>query len=142
MNVQGTEELKRNFAALSKKFSEEVARTIVTSGQIVRTDAIKSIQTVSPGAAVTRYRLGGGKVDHIASRPGDAPNTDTGRLVQSVQVEVRADDVYVGTGLNYAPYLEFGTSNMQARPWLFPALERNREKITGMIRKAMQRVIK
>jgi len=142
MKVQGVEELQRNMSELSRKFGQEVAKTLFVSGQLVRTDAIKSIQTVSPGAVVNRSRLGGGTVTHTASRPGDPPNTDTGKLVQSIQVEVRSGDVYVGTGLSYAPHLEFGTKNMQARPWLFPALERNREKITGMIRTAMRKVIR
>jgi len=138
--ITGVDELQRNFAELSKKYTAEVAKSLVASGQLVRTDAIKSIQTISSGEQVTRYRLGGGKKTHTVSIPNDPPNTDTGRLVSSVQVEVRADDVYVGTNVEYAPWLEFGTQKMAARPWLFPALERNREAIKGLIAKAMRKV--
>jgi HK97 gp10 family phage protein len=41
----------------------------------------------------------------------------------SVDVESRAD---------YSVHLEFGTQNMKARPFMFPALEANKPKIRRM----------
>lgn len=37
--------------------------------------------------------------------------------------------VYVGTNVEYAPYVELGTSRMNAKPYLRPAAENNRKKI-------------
>lgn len=38
------------------------------------------------------------------------------------------DKVYVGTNVEYAPYVEFGTSRMHARPYLKPALENHMDE--------------
>lgn len=58
---------------------------------------------------------------------------DTGRLQGSISHEVthEGNDVVgiVGTDVEYAPYVELGTYKMSARPYLFPAGERNKDKI-------------
>ena len=138
--IKGMDKLEKNFARLSKKYGENVAKATVTGAQLVRTSAVKSIQSVSSGDTVTRYRNGGGSYSHTASKPGDAPNTDTGALAgRTLQVDVRREGVYVGSSLEYAPMLEFGTSKMRARPWLNPALESNRRKIQALITNAVKR---
>lgn len=48
---------------------------------------------------------------------------DTGRLRQSVSVQQTVPLVFrVGTNVEYAPHVEFGTRKMRARPFLRPAL--------------------
>ena len=37
--------------------------------------------------------------------------------------------VYIGSNVEYAPFIELGTSKMGAKPYLRPAVENNREKI-------------
>ena len=48
---------------------------------------------------------------------------DTGNLRNSIThaVESAEDSVYVGTGVEYAPYVELGTSRTAAQPFLRPA---------------------
>ncbi len=41
--------------------------------------------------------------------------------------------VYVGTNVEYAPYVELGTSRMGAKPYLRPAVENNKRKIEKAI---------
>lgn len=49
---------------------------------------------------------------------------DTGALRNSIQVKQQgALSATVAPGVNYAVYLELGTSRMGPRPYLFPALE-------------------
>jgi HK97 gp10 family phage protein len=52
---------------------------------------------------------------------------DTGRLRSSITHEVGGDAegmvARVGTNVEYAKYLEYGTSRMSARPFLRPALQ-------------------
>lgn len=45
---------------------------------------------------------------------------DTGRLRSSMtyQVDSRNDQVVVGTNVEYAPYVNYGTSRMPARPFM------------------------
>jgi len=76
------------------------------------------------------------------SAPGQPPAVDTGRLRASITHRIEGGGYeertigYVGTNVEYAPYLEFGTSKMAARPWLTPALEKHREDIKRLIKDA------
>lgn len=48
---------------------------------------------------------------------------DTGRLRNSIShTHDGKDTVYIGTNVEYAPYLEFGTSRQKAQPYLKPAV--------------------
>ena len=46
---------------------------------------------------------------------------DTGRLRNSITHEVDGQEVYIGSNVKYAPYVELGTSTQKARPFLKPA---------------------
>jgi HK97 gp10 family phage protein len=69
------------------------------------------------------------------SAPGEAPKKLTGYLQRSIAHEMSADKqvAFVGSALDYAFFLEMGTSKMQARPFLRPTLARLRDEITKII---------
>ena len=46
---------------------------------------------------------------------------DTGRLRNSITHEVDGQEVYIGSNVEYAPYVEMGTVKMKAQPFLKPA---------------------
>ena len=46
---------------------------------------------------------------------------DTGRLRNSISHATDEDTAYIGTNVEYAPYVELGTSRMKERPFLKPA---------------------
>lgn len=73
---------------------------------------------------------------NASGRPG--PKVDTGRLRSSItnRLDIEDDKLIgiVGTNVEYASYLEFGTSKMQAYPFLFPALEANKSKIKDLLK--------
>lgn len=51
------------------------------------------------------------------SLPGNAPAVISGQLVSSFQAKTQGwHTIEVGTSVEYAPYLEHGTSRMEARP--------------------------
>ncbi len=62
----------------------------------------------------------------------------TGRLRSSItnRLEIEGDQLIgiVGTNVEYASFQEFGTSRMRAHPFLFPALESNRNKIKDLLK--------
>lgn len=62
---------------------------------------------------------------------------DTGRLKNSLtHVEKKkGNEQYteVGSKVEYASYVETGTSKMKAQPYLRPAIERNRSQIQSII---------
>ena len=143
VTVTGGEELKRKMLMLGDKMEQAAHDGVFTTAQDVRTTAIKSIQEQSIGTWVTRSRQGGGTYPHVASAPGNAPNTDTGRLVSSIAAEKTGDTEYeIGTNLDYGEFLEMGTKHMLPRPWLIPALNVNSDNLIKNIEKAVDVHIK
>ena len=142
------DELERNLNRLENFYGEEIKSALIAGGLLVESTAKQSIQKIGMGTHVVRYRNGGGKKNHIAAKPGIAPNTDTGRLVSSISTEIEKDGVFVGSSLEYAAWLEFGTLNKEdgtehnaARPFLNPALDTNRDKINKLIISAVKEAI-
>ena len=66
----------------------------------------------------------------------------TGNLKNSITYKVREEDAIVGTNVEYAPYVEFGTSKMEAQPYLEPSLHNNKKKIEKLLKDAIAREIK
>lgn len=88
-----------------------------------------------------RLRRGEDRVAHQASAPGEYPANDTGRLASSVAFELPQGDTAiarVGTGIQYGPMLEFGTSKMAARPWLLPSFEKAKAEVEGTLRQRLE----
>lgn len=65
---------------------------------------------------------------------------DTGNLKNSIRSWFSADGLtaYVGTHVEYAPYVEFGTRKMAARPYLRPAAEAVRSPFIQAVEAALR----
>jgi len=78
-----------------------------------------------------------GKKIHYSSQPGHPPAVDTGRLRASITYEVMQMFYKitgrVGTNVEYARHLELGTKDMQPRPYLRVAIERNKDKLIKIL---------
>ena len=53
---------------------------------------------------------------------------DTGRLRNSITHGTDANSVYIGTNVEYAPYVELGTRRQHAQPYLRPAITNHMEE--------------
>lgn len=62
----------------------------------------------------------------------------TGRLLNSITHKVEGDAVYIGTNVEYAPFVEFGTSKRKAKPYLKPACENHSAEYKDLLKAAMQ----
>lgn len=64
----------------------------------------------------------GNAIDEINELIYDTPESPnyirTGRLKNSITHAVEENAVYIGTNVDYAPYVELGTSKMKPRPFL------------------------
>jgi HK97 gp10 family phage protein len=58
---------------------------------------------------------------------------DTGRLRNSISHEVDGQDVYIGTNVEYAPYVEMGTVRTKAQPFLKPAATEHSQTYKGIL---------
>ena len=61
---------------------------------------------------------------------GNLRGSIASRVIRNTDGEVTG---VVGSNVKYAPFQEFGTSKMEAQPYLRPAVEENREKIRELL---------
>lgn len=128
----------RHFEGLADRLVRATNEEIQLATLKVHETAVKSIQANGDGETETRSNP---TRTVSVSRPGEPPNTDTGRLVKSIQFEFEEGAEgftgYVGTNLKYGAHLELGTSKMEPRPWLRPALEVARQYLKKIMRKRL-----
>lgn len=126
----------KNIESLKSKAEAETARAVRATAQAIRNDAIISIKShLSAGKVYTR-----GTVKHVASKPGSPPNQDRGTLTRNIRVTMNDDlTADVSSNAPYSAALEFGTSNIDARPFMTPAVEGQRVKHKERLQKAIMR---
>lgn len=79
---------------------------------------------------------------------------DTGRLKGSLSYATRGErsgnqdgvsqpsspyQVWIGSNVGYAPYVEYGTAKSKAQPYLRPALDRNRKNASKLLMREIMR---
>ena len=64
--------------------------------------------------------------------------TDTGRLKNSITHTNDKNTVYIGTNVEYAPYVEMGTVNTNAQPYLGPAISDHIPEYEQMIEEQLK----
>lgn len=104
MTIRGMDEFRRNLANFNKKLSETVPVGLKAGALIIQNEAKKK-----------------------------APYK-TGTLRRSIHTEMISNtQAKVGTDVEYAVYQEFGTSKMQAHPFLRPALDERQQEVIEKI---------
>lgn len=93
VQIDGLTELRAALDDLPEAFREEIRDAIDTGSAIIESEAHARVPY------------------------------DEGDLDDSIGRNVRSDGLQaaVGSGLNYAPHVELGTSQAPAQPWLYPA---------------------
>lgn len=68
---------------------------------------------------------------------------DTGNLRNSITHTVDGENLvaYLGTPVEYAPYVEMGTIKMRAQPYIRPAFENHMEEYKDVLEKRLSTVI-
>lgn len=66
------------------------------------------------------------------------PGYQGGTLRDSITHEVSGDSVYVGTNVEYAPYVELGTWRMQAQPFLRPAATEHGPTYRSVLKRSLE----
>ena len=133
-------DLKAFNKKLNKRLADNKVKEYVTRGTLmVHNDAKKSILSGGTGRTYEKYEP---RRTHTASAPNQPPASDTGFLASNItmKVDVKANGSVVGQIISSAPYskhLEFGTTNMTERPFMQPALEKNKRKIESLFKKGI-----
>lgn len=136
-----TKVLYRAFDSLLKTAGENQKIATIEATLLLHEEAVKGLQPKGSDRQ-TRYKP---KRVVTVSPVGEPPNTDKGRAVQSINYEFAyTKDTYigrVGTNLKYLMWLEFGTKNVGARPWLSTAYNKVEGKIKDIFRKYADKTV-
>ena len=107
MTVRGNDQLRRNLAKLRGR---------------ERLDAQR------------RGLEAGARIVESWAKVNTTPNVDTGALRASIMVdEVTPVEAIIAPHTEYAEHLEFGTMNMQAYPYMRPALDEHEQEIIAAV---------
>jgi HK97 gp10 family phage protein len=133
--------LKRKLNTMARRINKEVDVSLQDWAIGIHKEIIRLIRSKSPGVRVNK-----GVGTHVISKPGYPPNWDTGQLAKSYQFKIEdignMTKATVGSRLNYAAYLEFGTNKMGPRPHLKPAYEKITEKIEKRLISRVEKILK
>lgn len=84
---------------------------------------------------------------YVEGRAKELCPVDTGTLRRSIHTELQTQakpgetHAFVGTSLEYAKYVEFGTSRMRAQPFVRPAFDETKGELPGIIREFVTEAI-
>lgn len=139
-DLTGVREALKATSGIRQEVVAQLKKALVSIGNDVQRTMVDSIRSGNKKGRVYQR----GERYHIASAPGEAPATDTGRLVGAIGVFPNLDALEVEIGIkrpmvDYAASLEFGTRTVAPRPFVLPAGEKNRENAFKKFQLAVER---
>jgi HK97 gp10 family phage protein len=134
MSFKNLNKVLKAIESKATAIEKNTAQALAESAILVHGTAVKSIQS-HQSKGITYGK-------HTASKPGNPPNTNLGGLIKSIDWETDGELAKVGTSLNYGAWLEYGTKNIEARPWLGPAYQKNLPKIIKLFTNAVKKGVK
>ena len=138
VNVKNLKKVMSQLSRLNKELEKPFQEVIKGGGQLIRAEAVRSIQSGAKSGIV--YEKYNPRRSHKSSAPGQSPASDTGNLVSKIIVKQKSlNVVHVESNADYSAFLEFGTSKMQPRPFMFPAFEKSTKPILNAV---FRRVVK
>jgi len=114
--------------------------TLMQIGGILTRQAKGNMDKISHGRA---YRVGG-RI-HIASKAGDTANNMSDALKDTIRFKIYGKVLEFGAGnekINYAKFLEIGTSKMDKRPNYTKSIFQNKRKIDEKVLKLFEESIR
>lgn len=67
---------------------------------------------------------------------------DSGNLRASITSRVSGEQAIVGTNVDYAPHVEYGTRFMRAQPYMRPAIDLNRKDLIKLFQQVFREVFR
>lgn len=114
-----------------------VTPALLRAAERTRQVYVESVQEQSPGRPDTRY---GPRREVVAAGPGEAPNSDTGYLVNMTGTQSeRVNQAEAFSSASYADALEFGTHKMAPRPAMGPAFDQTKAQAIADVRDALRK---
>lgn len=156
VKIEGQERLRRKLRSLPNDLAEPIKIVITKSAIDIENEMKALVNTPGTGRLyTTRFRtIGTGatrkvipygtRPPHRASAPDKPPAPDTKALGASIDT-THLDQGFaaeIGTGIEYARYLEFGTDRNAPRPFLRPAYAKHEKRIVNNITNVVRQALK
>lgn len=117
----------------------DITPALLKGAERTREAYVEAVQRVSPGRPDIRYSP---RRNVTVSNPGEAPNADTGTLVNSTGVVSEGRNrAETFASAAYADALELGTHKMAPRPAMKPAFDETRERVLQDVADALRKDI-
>lgn len=113
-----------------EKWEKAMDRALPTIGLFLQGEAMVRVPVKSG-----RLR---GSLTHATSR-GQSNARHPAKPTDVVNRPYDKEEVWVGTNVEYAPYVEYGTKRMKAQPYLRPALDDNRDRVLELYQREVHR---
>jgi HK97 gp10 family phage protein len=131
--------LINNLDDISDQLSEALGQGLLKGTILLRNEVLKLLSGQRSGRT---YKIAGTNRTYKASSPFEPPASRLGHLRNSYQYKVLGAGHnakgFVGSELEYAHYLEYGTYKMQPRPHLIPAMRNSKPKIEKLFKRIIR----
>ena len=136
-------------AQLNAALKRRLEANLIIAGEIVATEIRDSINRAPRGGKTyQRLNQSGSYRTVKASAPGEAPATDLGFLVRSIQIEpdlqnLRVRILSLHSIAPYAKRLEYGdlSRGLQPRPFMRKGLQAKKNQVVSLVQNALNRAI-
>jgi len=113
VQIQGLNKTLQKLKNVGEVYKQKVNEVLQEGAEKIKEDAIASMKE------------GLGK----PSSPGSPPNKQSYDLANSIEIKKAGTTIAVGSEVDHAAYMEFGTRYIEPRPWLKPAYRKNIDAI-------------
>jgi hypothetical protein len=139
-NVRSYSSLQR----IERRTRDAIRSAFYNFGKDLKQESRRLIKEPPKTGRIYVLRIGGKRIVHQASAPGEAPANLTGKLRASVNYNVsRANEIRFGAGsegdVEYAKTLELGDSRIKKRPYLLPSINKNEKLAYEHLRTALKK---
>jgi len=131
-SVKGWDKLQKKFKTLDSTLQGRILENSVVAGALLIQNAVIVKTPVVSGTLKRSIHIGG----HTDMSPGFQGH-DLGIKEQSDNKVVLS----IGTDVEYAPYVEFGTKRQAAQPYLRPAFDNQKQSAVNEISVALKEQI-
>lgn len=126
-----------------KKYTDRLARL---ASPVKNKDILAALYSVGQSIEIdAEISITAGSVsgkDHLPSLPGQPPNADTRHLDTNIETRIEKKyppTVVVESKASYSAALEFGTTKMTERPFMRPAVKKNRKNVVKGVAAVVRR---
>lgn len=139
MTVTGSESLSRKFSALGEAAQGRMLERALVAGGLIVQNAAKRAAPYRTGNLRRSIHIGGHE-DLATDRQGIVDRT--GAQVPGPEIWNDGAAIYIGTDVDYAAPVEYGTGRRAPRPYLRPAIDTNGAEVRQEVAEALRDLLR